>query len=72
MAEGKSGQDLTNMEAIDKVESHIADAVKRGAKDITGGKRHALGGSFFEPTVLSEVGRMHSLCMKRPSARSRR
>jgi acyl-CoA reductase-like NAD-dependent aldehyde dehydrogenase len=44
------------MEAIDKVESHIADAVKRGAKDITGGKRHALGGSFFEPTVLSEVG----------------
>ena len=56
MAEGKSGQDLTNMEAIDKVESHIADAVKRGAKVITGGKRHALGGSFFEPTVLSEVG----------------
>jgi succinate-semialdehyde dehydrogenase / glutarate-semialdehyde dehydrogenase len=42
--------------AIDKVESHIADAVKRGAKVITGGKRHALGGSFFEPTVLSEVG----------------
>ncbi len=47
---------LINMEAVDKVERHIADAVKRGAKVITGGKRHALGGGFFEPTVLSEVG----------------
>jgi len=47
---------LINMEAIDKVERHIADAVKRGAKIVTGGKRHALGGSFFEPTVLADVG----------------
>src|SRR5436190_4684798 len=46
---------LINMDAIDKVEKHIADAVKGGAKIITGGKRHALGGSFFEPTVLSNV-----------------
>ena len=46
---------LINMEAIDKVEKHIADAVKGGAKIVTGGKRHALGGSFFEPTVLSNV-----------------
>src|SRR5690349_14463852 len=46
---------LINMEAVDKVEKHIADAVKGGAKIITGGKRHALGGSFFEPTVLSNV-----------------
>src|SRR5512135_893146 len=46
---------LINMEAIDKVEKHIADAVKHGAKIVTGGKRHALGGTFFEPTVLAEV-----------------
>jgi succinate-semialdehyde dehydrogenase/glutarate-semialdehyde dehydrogenase len=46
---------LINMEAIDKVEKHIADAVKHGAKIVTGGKRHALGGTFFEPTVLSNV-----------------
>jgi succinate-semialdehyde dehydrogenase/glutarate-semialdehyde dehydrogenase len=46
---------LINMEAIDKVEKHIADAVKGGAKIVTGGKRHALGGSFFEPTVLANV-----------------
>src|ERR1700746_2385049 len=46
---------LINMEAVDKVERHIADAVKRGAKIVTGGKRHALGGTFFEPTVLANV-----------------
>ena len=46
---------LINMAAVDKVEKHIADAVRHGAKIITGGKRHALGGSFFEPTVLSDV-----------------
>jgi succinate-semialdehyde dehydrogenase / glutarate-semialdehyde dehydrogenase len=46
---------LISMDAIDKVERHIADAVKGGAKVITGGKRHALGGTFFEPTVLANV-----------------
>ena len=46
---------LINMKAIDKVERHIADAVKGGARIVTGGKRHALGGSFFEPTVLANV-----------------
>src|SRR5437870_3374282 len=46
---------LINMAAVDKVEKHIADAVKHGAKIVIGGKRHALGGTFFEPTVLSNV-----------------
>ena len=46
---------LINMKAIEKVERHIADAVKGGAKIVTGGKRSALGRSFFEPTVLSDV-----------------
>ncbi|MEZ5763246.1 MAG: NAD-dependent succinate-semialdehyde dehydrogenase [Xanthobacteraceae bacterium] len=46
---------LINKDAVDKVEKHIADAVQRGAKVITGGKRHKLGGTFFEPTVLANV-----------------
>ena len=41
--------------AIDKVEAHIADALTKGAKLVTGGRRHALGGLFFEPTILTEV-----------------
>ncbi len=43
------------MKAVEKVESHIADAVQKGAKVVIGGKRSALGGSFFEPTVLANV-----------------
>jgi succinate-semialdehyde dehydrogenase/glutarate-semialdehyde dehydrogenase len=46
---------LITMEAVDKVERHIADAVGQGAKVVAGGKRHALGRSFFEPTVLANV-----------------
>ncbi len=41
--------------AVEKVESHVADALAHGAKVRLGGKRHALGGLFFEPTVLTEV-----------------
>ncbi len=37
------------------MEAHIADATQRGAKVLTGGKRHKLGGNFFEPTLLAEV-----------------
>ena len=46
---------LINDEAIDKVEEHIADALSKGAELVTGGKRHELGGSFFEPTLLRNV-----------------
>ncbi|TGD66403.1 NAD-dependent succinate-semialdehyde dehydrogenase [Tabrizicola sp. WMC-M-20] len=46
---------LINAAAIDKVEEHIADATAKGAKIETGGKRHALGGNFFEPTILTGV-----------------
>ena len=46
---------LIDMKAVEKVEDHIGDAVKKGAKVVVGGKRHKLGGSFFEPTVLTEV-----------------
>ncbi|MDJ1159829.1 NAD-dependent succinate-semialdehyde dehydrogenase [Chelatococcus sp. SYSU_G07232] len=46
---------LINAEAVEKVERHIADAVGQGAKVVVGGRRHALGGTFFEPTVLAGV-----------------
>ncbi len=41
--------------AVKKVEQHIADAVAKGASVATGGGRHALGGTFFQPTVLTNV-----------------
>jgi len=46
---------LINANAVAKVEEHIADAVSKGAKVLAGGQPHALGGSFFEPTVLGDV-----------------
>jgi len=46
---------LINEEAVLKVEEHIADAVAKGAQVAAGGRRHALGGTFFEPTVLTNV-----------------
>ena len=44
---------LIDARAVSKVESHLEDAVSKGAKIVTGGKRHALGGTFFEPTVMT-------------------
>jgi len=46
---------LIDRAAVEKVEEHISDALSHGARVVTGGKRHALGGTFFEPTVLAEV-----------------
>ncbi len=46
---------MIDMAAVEKVEEHVQDAVNRGARVITGGKRHALGGTFYEPTVLADV-----------------
>ena len=46
---------LIDAKALAKVEEHIADAVSKGATVTAGGKRHALGGTFFEPTILSNV-----------------
>jgi succinate-semialdehyde dehydrogenase / glutarate-semialdehyde dehydrogenase len=46
---------LIDDKAVLKVEEHIADALAKGAKISLGGKRHALGGSFFEPTILTDV-----------------
>jgi succinate-semialdehyde dehydrogenase / glutarate-semialdehyde dehydrogenase len=49
---GASQGPLIDNAAVEKVESHIKDAVSKGAKVIAGGQRHALGGRFFEPTIL--------------------
>lgn len=46
---------LISDKAVAKVEDHIADVVKGGGTVVTGGKRHALGGTFFEPTVVTGV-----------------
>jgi succinate-semialdehyde dehydrogenase / glutarate-semialdehyde dehydrogenase len=46
---------LIDENAVKKVEEHIADAVAKGAKVRLGGKRHPLGRTFFEPTLLTEV-----------------
>jgi len=44
---------LIDMKAVAKIEEHIADARAKGGEVLAGGKRHALGGQFFEPTVLA-------------------
>lgn len=46
---------LINAAAVAKVRGHIDDAVRRGARVIAGGRPHALGGNFFEPTVIVDV-----------------
>ncbi len=46
---------LIDEKAVEKVEEFIADATKKGGKVVTGGKRHKLGGSFFEPTVITDA-----------------
>jgi len=46
---------LIDSKAVAKVEEHIADALRKGARVALGGKRHALGGTFFEPTILTGV-----------------
>ena len=55
MESGVTQGPLINADAVRKVEEHIADALAKGAKIVTGGKRHALGGNFFEPTILANV-----------------
>jgi succinate-semialdehyde dehydrogenase / glutarate-semialdehyde dehydrogenase len=55
LEEGVTQGPLINAEAVAKVEQHIADALARGATVVTGGARHALGGNFFQPTLLANV-----------------
>ena len=53
--EGVDQGPLIDQAAVAKVEAHIGDALAQGARVLAGGARHALGGSFFQPTVLADV-----------------
>ncbi len=55
LEDGVSTGPLISMDAVEKVEEHITDALAKGATVKAGGKRHALGGTFFEPTILTGV-----------------
>jgi succinate-semialdehyde dehydrogenase/glutarate-semialdehyde dehydrogenase len=55
MEAGATQGPLINKAAVEKVREHIEDAVSHGARIVTGGKPHRLGGTFFEPTVLADV-----------------
>jgi succinate-semialdehyde dehydrogenase/glutarate-semialdehyde dehydrogenase len=48
---------LINQAALDKVQRHVDDAMAKGARLMTGGQRHALGGTFYQPTILADVTR---------------
>ncbi|WP_096786736.1 NAD-dependent succinate-semialdehyde dehydrogenase [Rhodobacter sp. CZR27] len=52
---GTDAGPLINEKAVEKVEEHIRDVLDGGGQVVTGGKRHALGGTFFEPTVVTGV-----------------
>ena len=52
---GVSQGPLIDLAAVEKVEEHVADATGKGAKLVAGGSRHDLGGTFFQPTVLTDV-----------------
>ncbi|NUR56269.1 MAG: NAD-dependent succinate-semialdehyde dehydrogenase [Acidobacteria bacterium] len=55
MDAGTTQGPMINPEAVTKVEQHIEDAVKRGARVLLGGARHELGGNYFQPTILVDV-----------------
>ncbi|MES2103516.1 MAG: NAD-dependent succinate-semialdehyde dehydrogenase [Pseudomonadota bacterium] len=55
MEEAVTQGPLINEAAVSKVERHIADAIEQGGRLLTGGRRHALGRGFFEPTVIADV-----------------
>lgn len=55
LEEGVNQGPLIDEKALTKVETLLSDALQKGAKTLTGGNRHALGGTFFQPTVLVDV-----------------
>ncbi|MBI4193759.1 MAG: NADP-dependent succinate-semialdehyde dehydrogenase [Betaproteobacteria bacterium] len=55
LEEGVVQGPLIDVKAVEKVEEHISDALAKGARVVTGGKRHEKGGQYFQPTVLADV-----------------
>jgi len=62
-AQGITQGPLIDDAAVAKVDQHVQDALSKGARALTGGKKHSLGGRFFEPTVLADVTE-DMLCMR--------
>jgi succinate-semialdehyde dehydrogenase/glutarate-semialdehyde dehydrogenase len=60
--EGVDQGPLIDTAALTKVRAHVGDAVEKGARTLIGGKSHPLGGTFFEPTVLSGVTPEMRIC----------
>lgn len=60
--EGVTQGPLIDESAVEKVESHISDALEKGARVLTGGKRHEKGGTYFQPTVLADVTTEMKVC----------
>nr|WP_036270632.1 NADP-dependent succinate-semialdehyde dehydrogenase [Methylobacterium sp. WSM2598] len=54
-ADGTLVGPLIDVKAVAKVEEHVSDAVEKGARVVAGGRRHALGGGFYEPTILADA-----------------
>jgi succinate-semialdehyde dehydrogenase/glutarate-semialdehyde dehydrogenase len=57
MADGTTLGPLIEPKAVDKVKSHLADALSKGGEVLTGGKPHDLGGQFFEPTIITNASK---------------
>ncbi|MYL23737.1 succinate-semialdehyde dehydrogenase [Halomonas alkaliantarctica] len=55
LEEGVVQGPLINQAAVEKVQAHIADALEKGGRLMCGGSAHALGGTFFEPTIIADV-----------------
>ncbi|MDP5292553.1 NAD-dependent succinate-semialdehyde dehydrogenase [Oceanimonas sp. CHS3-5] len=53
--EGAQQGPLITQDALDKVEEHVADALEKGGRLVCGGARHALGGTFYQPTVIADA-----------------
>ena len=62
MEDGVQVGPLIDDKAVQKVQQHLDDAIGKGAKLLTGGKPHALGGTFFQPTVVSDVTQDMLIC----------
>ena len=55
LEDGAQQGPLIDVKGLEKVEEHVEDALSHGARVVIGGKRHRLGGTFYEPTVLADV-----------------
>ncbi len=55
MEEGVEQGPIIDSQGLDKIERHVADAVSKGAEVLTGGHRHELGGTYYQPTVLANM-----------------